>query len=454
MNFLMFFFPPPGKKIQCLVDPPQQWKLCVLRSRYYDQTMEHQSGSDLKHNDSSPVWTPQTPTVAGRPLDSPPNTRELTGVFFVATLNAVALLANTAVLVVVIKAPQLRKFGFVCHLCAVDLLGAASLMPLEIASAYAGMDFSVPGCRLYLFLSVALVAASIFTITAISVERYYYIVHPMRYEVKMTPGLTAAVIAGVWAASLGLGLSTLLLLGWSSRGARSCSLHRGDYGLHGRAFSAVFSLTCFCFPAAVIFAVYCSVYKVARVAARQHGVPTLWTSSQLKHRSDSIDSRTTIITTRSSAAPWRRLRVVRGRPFGGSSKAALTLLVIVGQFLICWLPYFAFHVHVTLDDSPKAQQGLEEAVTWLAYSSFAVNPFFYGLLNRQIREELHKLRRCYAGRPAQLDVSGHHENFLQFLHRSSCTTETRSSFSTPGSSLDHSEQTGFRIPGQIPEEFS
>ncbi|XP_075893138.1 putative G-protein coupled receptor [Nelusetta ayraudi] len=419
--------------------------------------MEQQSGSHLHpdHNDSSPIWTPQVPTAAGRQLGSLPNpqprTGELTGVFFVAVLNAVALLANTAVLVVVVKAPQLRKFAFVCHLCAVDLLGAASLMPLEIASGYAGMPFTAPGCRLYLFFSVALVAASIFTITAISVERYYYIVHPMRYEVKMTPGLTAAVIAAVWAASLGLGLSTVLLLGWPSRGARSCSLHRGDHGDHGRAFSALFSLTCFCLPAAVIFAVYCNVYKVARVAARQHGALPLWTSGQLKNRSDSIDSQTTIITTRSSAAPRRR-RAARSRPFGGSSKAALTLLVIVGQFLVCWLPYFAFHVHVMLDEAPKAKEGLEEAVTWLAYSSFAVNPFFYGLLNRQIREELHKLRRCYGGRPAELTVSGHHENFLQFLHRSSCTTETRSSFSAAGSTLDHSGQSGFRIPGQIPEE--
>lgn len=130
------------------------------------------------------------------------------------------------------------------------------------------------------------------------------------------------------------------------------------------------------------------------------------------------------------------------------------MLVIVGQFLICWLPYFAFHVHVTLEQTPEAPGGPEEAVTWLAYSSFAVNPFFYGLLNRQIREELHKLRRCYAARPAQRDVSGHHENFLQVLRRSSCTAETRSSLSTPGSSLDHCEQAAVRIPGQIPEEFA
>lgn len=421
-----------------------------------------QSTSHLnpEYNDSSTVWT-QLPSAPSRQLGTLPSPqtrlRDLTGIFFMATLNVVALLANTAVLVVVIKAPQLRKFAFVCHLCAVDLLCAIFLMPLEIVSNFAGVAFTVPECQVYVFLSVVLVAASIFTITAISVERYYYIVHPMRYEVKMTLRLTAAVIVMVWVASLMLGLSTVF--GWppysgrSSNSAAHCSLH-WSHSDHRRVFSALFSLTCFCLPAAVIFAVYCNVYKVARVAARQHGTLPLWTNSQLKHRSDSINSQTTIITTRNAPR-----RIMCSRPFGGS-KAALTLVVIVGQFLVCWLPYFAFHIHLMLDETPKIHDGLEEAVTWMAYSSFAMNPFFYGLLNRQIREELYKLRRCYSGRPVELTVSSHegsgHENFLQFLHRTSCTTETRASFSTPSPrcTLDHSGQTGFRIPGQIPEEFS
>lgn len=288
-------------------------------------------------------------------------------------------------------------------------------------------------------------------------ERYYYIVHPMHYEVKMTLKLTAAVIVMVWVASAVLGLTTVF--GWPSYGSLSsvsaahCSLH-WSHSDHRRVFSVLFSVTCFCLPAVVIFAVYCNVYKVARVAARQHGPLPLWTNSQLKHRSDSINSQTTIITTRNAPR-----RIMRDRPFGGG-KAALTLVVIVGQFLICWLPYFAFHIHLTLDATPKIPNDLEEAVTWLAYSSFAINPFFYGLLNRQIREELCKLRRCYSARPVELAVSSHegsgHENFLQFLHRTSCTVDTRASFTTPSprSTLDQTGQTGFRIPGQIPEEFS
>lgn len=416
-----------------------------------------------EYNGSAVVWTPMPSAPEGQ-LGALPNPQthfgDLTGMFFMVTLNVLALLANTAILFVVFKAPHLRKFAFVCHLCAVDLLCTILLMPLGIVSSspyFVGVVFTMLECQLYVFLNVILIAASIFTITAISVERYYYIVHPMRYEVKMTLKLTAAVIAMVWAASVVLGLSTMF--GWpsygtlSSIGAAHCLLHWG-HSEHRRVFSVLFSVTCFLLPAVVIFAVYCNVYKVARMAARQHGPLPLWTNSQLKHRSDSINSQTTIITTRNAPR-----RIMRERPFSGG-KAALTLVVIVGQFLVCWLPYFAFHLHLTMNATPKIPDDLEEAVTWLAYSSFAVNPFFYGLLNRQIREELCKLRRCYSARPVELAISSHegsaHENFLQFLHRTSCTVETDASFATPSprSTVDETGQTGFRIPGQIPEELS
>ncbi|KAF7207896.1 probable G-protein coupled receptor [Nothobranchius furzeri] len=417
--------------------------------------------SELKECTS--VWSPM-PSSPSRLLGAPPNPqtrlKDLTGMVFMVTLNVLALLANTAVLVVVIKAPHFRKFAFVCHLCAVDLLCAILLMPLGIVSSspyFADVVFTMMECQVYVFLIVILIAASIFTITAISVERYYYIVHPMRYEVKMTLKLTAAVLVLVWVAAATLGLSTVFK--WPSYGGRSsisaahCLLH-WSHSDHRRIFSLLFSVTCFCLPSVVIFAVYCNVYKVARVAARQHRPLPSWTINQLKHRSDSINSQTTIITTHN--APRRRTR----DHLFGRSKAALTLVVIVGQFLICWLPYFAFHFHLTLDKTAHIPPDVEVVVTWLAYSSFAMNPFFYGLLNRQIREELLKLRRCYSSRPAELAAYGHdgpgHENFLQFLRRTSCTLETRVSFATPShrSTLDQTGHTGFRIPGQIPEEFS
>ncbi|KAK1901469.1 putative G-protein coupled receptor [Dissostichus eleginoides] len=110
---------------------------------------------------------------------------------------------------------------------------------------------------------------------------------------------------------------------------------------------------------------------------------------------------------------------------------------------------------MSLTGSMKSPGDLEEAVTWLAYSSFAINPFFYGLLNRQIREELVKFRRCCLTQPADFGTSSHEgslqENFLQFIQRtSSSKAETPSSCanSNPRKTTDQ----GVKIPGQIPEE--
>ncbi|XP_061689210.1 probable G-protein coupled receptor [Syngnathoides biaculeatus] len=402
---------------------------------------------------------PTVPSDVGVVTSSQSQLKDLFGLFCMVTLNLIALLANIGVMVAIARAPHLKRFAFVCHLCAVDLLCAVLLMPLGIISSspfFGTVVFTVLECQVYLFLNVFLICLSIFTITAISVERYFYIVHPMRYEVKMTINLAIGVMLLIWVKSVLLALFTLF--GWPAYGNQSsiaaahCSLHASHSRLRG-VFAVLYSVLCFLVPSVIIFAVYCAVYKVARSAALQQ-VPTVstWASANPdKNRSDSISSQATMINTNRSLPQ----RLSPERAFSGA-KAALTLVFIVGQFLTCWLPYFIFHLQMSLTGSMHSPGDLEEAVNWLAFSSFAVNPFFYGLLNRQIREELVKFRRCCLTQPADLGVSSHEgslqENFLQFIQRTTSTAETRSSWvnTSPKTNMDHR----VKIPGQIPEDHN
>ncbi|KAF7661934.1 hypothetical protein LDENG_00250270 [Lucifuga dentata] len=410
-------------------------------------------------NLTTALWesNPTVPADVGVVTSSQSQIKDLIGLFCMVTLNLIALLANTGVMVAIARAPHVKRFAFVCHLCAVDLVCAILLMPLGIISSspfFGTVVFTVLECQVYIFLDVFLICLSILTITAISVERYFYIVHPMRYEVKMTINLAIGVMLLIWVKSLLLALVSLF--GWpaygnhSSIAAAHCSLHWSHSRLR-RVFAVLFSVVCFLVPAVVIFAVYCAVYRVARSAALQQ-VPagSTWAnSSPAKARSDSIHSQTTMITTTRTLPQ----RLSPERAFSGG-KAALTLVLIVGQFLICWLPYFVFHLQMSLSSSMQSPGDLEEAVTWLAYSSFAVNPFFYGLLNRQIREELVKIRRCCFTQPVEFGASSHEgslqENFLQFIQRTSSTAETRSSCANPSPRKNVDQ--GLKIPGQIPEE--
>ncbi|XP_074458721.1 uncharacterized protein LOC141749295 isoform X2 [Larus michahellis] len=109
--------------------------------------------------------------------------QEVMGLLCMILLTLTALVANTVVMVVILKTALLRKFIFVCHLCVVDLLSAIFLMPLGIissSSCFNRVIYSIAECQALIFLNVCFISASILTISIISIERYYYIVHPMR----------------------------------------------------------------------------------------------------------------------------------------------------------------------------------------------------------------------------------------------------------------------------------
>ncbi|XP_030634452.1 G-protein coupled receptor 61-like [Chanos chanos] len=414
-------------------------------------------------------------------------------------MDLLAVIGNAAVMVVIAKAPQLRKFAFVFHLCLVDLLAALVLMPLGMLSSRAFFGDAL--CRSYLFLSVCFVSAAILSISAINVERYYYIVHPMRYEVKMTLGLVGSVLAGIWVKALAM--SALPLLAWAFQGGKSpllegggggvsggvaasptqghrrCSLHWTGGGTNRLAFMVLFTVVYFLCPLLVILVVYCSMFKVARVAAMHHGPLPTWMDTPRRQRSESLSSRSTMVTSSGTGTGTVAGRGTPQRPFGGG-KAAAVLVAVGGQFLFCWLPYFSFHLYSALASAqPSTLAPLEDVVTWIGYFCFTSNPFFYGCLNRQIREELGKHLPCLFRRPAGEDEDrlpsregSIEENFMQFLQGTGCNLEPQDSQSTsspkgePHRPVGHAQSQpthpqqqqpipiDFRIPGQIAEETS
>ncbi|XP_043572271.1 G-protein coupled receptor 61 [Chiloscyllium plagiosum] len=375
------------------------------------------------------------------------------GLFFMLLVDLVGIIGNTAVMLVIIRTPLFKKFVFVFHLCVVDLTAVLILMPLGMMSSSTLFDNLIFGdtlCRIYLFLSMLFISASILSILAINVERYYYIVHPMRYEVRMTLKLVVSVIICIWIkATL---MSILSVLGWNSQRHvnNQCAWQWGGE-IYEKVFIIFFGLFYFLFPVLVILIVYCNMFKVARVAALQHGPLPTWMDTP-RQRSESLSSQSTMVT--SSGGP----RASPQRTFGGG-KAAIILFVVGGQFVVCWLPFFAFHLHSVLSTSSTHLDLWETIVTWIGYTSFSINPFFYGCLNRQIRGELSKHLNCLFKQTLEEDLrlpsreGSIEENFMQFLQRTGCNAETRSSYDASSPKLDQSAL-GFRIPGQIVEETS
>ena len=146
--------------------------------------------SYLRNSSHLHPWLPRSmPSPSNRSDSSPPEGEvvwQSLALSAMLLMDLLAVLGNTAVMAVIVRTPQLRKLAFVFHLCVVDLLAALVLMPLGMLSGRAPLSEAF--CRSYLGLSVCLVAASILSISAINVERYYYVVHPMRLRGQDDPG--------------------------------------------------------------------------------------------------------------------------------------------------------------------------------------------------------------------------------------------------------------------------
>ncbi|XP_030632949.1 dopamine receptor D2a isoform X2 [Chanos chanos] len=72
-------------------------------------------------------------------------------------------------------------------------------------------------------------------------------------------------------------------------------------------------------------------------------------------------------------------------------KATQMLAIVLGVFIVCWLPFFITHIVNTYCHVPAE---LYTAFTWLGYVNSAVNPIIYTTFNIEFRKAFIKILHC------------------------------------------------------------
>lgn len=72
-------------------------------------------------------------------------------------------------------------------------------------------------------------------------------------------------------------------------------------------------------------------------------------------------------------------------------RAARTLGIIMGVFVVCWLPFFVLYVVIPFCSSCCLSNKFINFITWLGYVNSALNPLIYTIFNMDFRRAFKKL---------------------------------------------------------------
>lgn len=307
---------------------------------------------------------------------------------FLSLLILLTISGNVLVCLAVCASRRLRCLTncFIVSLAVTDLLLGLIVLPLSALLQLTNEWPLGPAfCNFYISMDVMLCTASILTLLAISLDRYLAVTMPLRYASIVLPWRVAVAMASVWTVSVAVSFLPIHM-GWNT--VNGTVQNHGPWAPERTCrfelnipYVLTDSLITFYLPLLAMCWTYLRILRIARGQAKRiiSARPTSVTSYNCRgspSTSTSVVLSVTVVTLR-------------------EHKATVTLAVVVGAFVVCWLPYFIMFTVLGLQEHPDPNTvPAFTIVLWLGYTNSALNPILYGALNRDFRSAYARLLRC------------------------------------------------------------
>ncbi|XP_030068544.1 D(1A) dopamine receptor [Microcaecilia unicolor] len=341
---------------------------------------------------------------AGLSVDRDSSFRVVTGCIL-SILILSTLLGNTLVCAAVIRFRHLRSKVtnfFVISLAVSDLLVAVLVMPWKAVAEIAGFWPFGSFCNIWVAFDIMCSTASILNLCVISVDRYWAISSPFRYERKMTPRAAFIMVSAAWTLSVLISFIPVQL-NWHKAKTTSFldlnasfqgkTLDNCDSSLN-RTYAISSSLISFYIPVAIMIVTYTRIYRIAAKQIRR--------ISALERAA--VHAKNCQTTTGSSSnVDLQQPESSFKMSFKRETKVLKTLSVIMGVFVCCWLPFFILNCMVPFCDPILTSSGAEvfcissttfDVFVWFGWANSSLNPIIYAF-NADFRKAFSTLLGCY-----------------------------------------------------------
>lgn len=274
----------------------------------------------------------------------------------IAVLIVGALVGNVLVCVAFCHYKRLRTVPnyFIISLAISDIIVAAISMPIWLSFEVTGWEnlpYWIDFLKLALFwecLDILACVSSIANLAAISLDRLFSIIAPLRHRTRMTPVVALMMITAAWVFALTISLLKI----------------KQDF----TSFPAFVAAVGFFFPLMVIIASYLGIYIKFRIRSSRQGT------------------------------------------LDGDWNLEKTLLIVIGLFFVCWSPFFIasllYYYCFTCPFDDVTLHHLRGFTKWMHYLNSCCNPIVYGFCNINFKTAFWALLgSCFARRYSDMDLA-------------------------------------------------
>uniref|UniRef100_A0A2K5PWP6 G-protein coupled receptor 161 n=1 Tax=Cebus imitator TaxID=2715852 RepID=A0A2K5PWP6_CEBIM len=315
----------------------------------------------------------------------------LTQFIAIIVITIFVCLGNLVIVVTLYKKSYLLTLSnkFVFSLTLSNFLLSLLVLPFVVTSCIRReWIFGVVWCKFSALLYLLISSASMLTLGVIPIDRYHAVLYPMVYPMKITGNRAMLALAYIWLHSL-IGCLPPLF-GWSSVGFDEFKWMCVAAWHQEPGYTAFWQIWCALFPFLVMVVCYGFIFRVARVKARKVHCGTVIVEEDAQ-RTGRKNSST------STSSSGSRRNAFQGVVYSANQcKALITILVVLGAFMVTWGPYMVVIASEALWGKSSVSLSLETWATWLSFASAVCHPLIYGLWNKMVRKEL--LGMCFGGR--------------------------------------------------------
>ncbi|NXH43940.1 5HT5A protein, partial [Dicaeum eximium] len=316
-------------------------------------------------------------------------------VFGVLVLTLLAMLVvatflwNGLVLATIFRVRSFHRVphNLVASMAISDVMVAALVMPLSLVHELSGRRWRLGRslCQVWISFDVLCCTASIWNVTAIALDRYWSITCHLEYTLRTRRRISNIMIALTWALSAFISLAPLLF-GWGetySEDSEECQVSQEP------SYTIFSTFGAFYLPLCVVLFVYWKIYKAAKFRIGSHKsnsiTPITPEALEVKEAAQQPQMVFTVrhatVTFQTDGDTWREQK---------EKKAALMVGILIGVFVLCWIPFFITELINPLCscDIPPVWKSI---FLWLGYSNSFFNPLIYTAFNKNYNNAFRNL---------------------------------------------------------------